>query len=237
MRKRMICVKIATDEAFQKSYWSYDIQKELRKVFREFRRQFGIGFKVTKVEEWTSIGSPDLRDFPLNVIRRLTKVGSEEQLIEKLVGEIEQLEIPWEIFQKRKERLCRALRRRSKTYQRGYLTGFLGARLQRCLLKSLIEKVTKGEENTIVLGFTGKIIFPEHYAVLGSASEKDGYALIGISESPSYMILHELGHLFGAKHTKDESTVSVMKQYCIGLTYKFDEKNKEIIRDRLKKYQ
>lgn len=236
MRKELIPVMVAEDREFRNSYWS-DIQKELRRTFREFKRQFGIGFRVTKVKEWDSIGSPDLRDFPLNVIRRLTKVSSEEELIEKLAEEIKQLEIPWKISQKKKERPCRSLGRKSKTYQWEYLAGFLTARLQRCLLKSLIEKIIKGEENEIVLGFTGKIIFPEHPgAPLGLSSKEDGYALIGISESPSYVILHELGHLFGAEHTKDESTVSVMNQK-ICPTYEFDKENKKIVRANLKKYQ
>lgn len=91
------------------------------------------------------------------------------------------------------------------------------------LMKDLKRKV-KANENEIVVGFTGKI-GSQHKATFGLA---DGnYILIGICQKPySHVILHEIGHVFGAD---DRLDLSVMSSRAFSYTYDFSPQDREII--------
>lgn len=231
LEKKVIHVKVAIDQEFENSFWSYDIQKELKKAFREFKRQFGVKLRITEFEEWNSIGSPFLRDSPLNIVRGLPKGSSEEELIENLIKAVnKRTELPLEISQEVKEKLKRVLRRKSRAYRFGYLVGYLDYRLKGYLLEDLARKIQRGQDEMII-GFTGKI-FPHEYRILAGVASQD-CALIGICNNPSNVILHEIGHVFGAKDVEDKSIRSVMNIEHTEPIYEFDEKNKEIISKNL----
>lgn len=86
MSKDIIRVRAVQDREFRNSYWRFDIRSELTKAFQEFQRQFGISFELTGIGEWDSVGSPNLRDFPFNVIQTIPRGFSTEEIIEYLVG-------------------------------------------------------------------------------------------------------------------------------------------------------
>lgn len=90
------------------------------------------------------------------------------------------------------------------------------------LMRDLKKKVKANGE--IVVGFTGKI-GSRHKATFGLA---DGnYILIGICQRPcSCVILHEVGHVFGAD---DRSDSSVMSNRTFSCTYDFSPQDREII--------
>jgi predicted Zn-dependent protease len=83
----------------------------------------------------------------------------------------------------------------------------------------------KGNED-ILIGFTEKLKSRHkeafgHYAV--------GCILIGACEtSYSKVILHEIGHHFGAEHTDDQKSIMYSKRLKDS-SYDFDEENKKII--------
>ena len=73
MRKDIIRVRAVQDREFRNSYWGFDIRSELTKAFQEFQKQFGVGFELTGIGEWDSVGSPNLRDFPFNLIQTIPR--------------------------------------------------------------------------------------------------------------------------------------------------------------------
>ncbi|MFH0987534.1 MAG: hypothetical protein V1841_01415 [Patescibacteria group bacterium] len=94
------------------------------------------------------------------------------------------------------------------------------------LLMKELRKV-KREKREIVIGFSGKL--KSRYKDTFGADTK-GYILIGISKIPiSYIILHELGHEFGAKDKNGTGTRSVMNGEETKTCYFFDDENKAII--------
>lgn len=90
------------------------------------------------------------------------------------------------------------------------------------LMGDLQRKVKANGE--IVVGFTGKIS-SQHKPTFGMA---DGnYVLIGICKRPySYVILHEIGHVFGAD---DRPDLSVMRDRGFSHSYDFSDQDREII--------
>jgi len=91
------------------------------------------------------------------------------------------------------------------------------------LTKNLKSKV-KANKNEIVVGFTGKI-GSRHKTTFGLA---DGnYILIGICKKPySYVILHEVGHVFGADDRPDSS---IMSNRTFSYNYDFSIQDRKII--------
>lgn len=237
----IIRVRVVQDKEFKNSYWSFDIQKELKEAFQEFKRQFGVGFRIREMGKWNSIGSPKLRDFPLNILKQLRMGISETEVVEDLVRIVNnQMRIPWEISQEERKCLCGVLKKKAKDYQLGYLMAWFSGFPTTYLLQDLRKKIPKTTKDDIIVGFTGKIVgfseketFPLGKAVRKSAFGKNPYALVGIcsglSMKPSHVILHEFGHLFGAEHLPG---ISVMNG---GPTYDFDEENKKTIQDFLAK--
>ena len=91
------------------------------------------------------------------------------------------------------------------------------------LMKDLKRKV-KANGDEIVVGFTGKI-GSQYKQTFGLA---DGnYILIGICQRPySYVVIHEVGHVFGAD---DRPDLSVMRDRGFSYTYDFSPQDREII--------
>ena len=98
------------------------------------------------------------------------------------------------------------------------------------LMRDLKKKIKANGE--IVIGFTGKI-GSQYKATFGLA---DGnYVLIGICKRPySYVILHEIGHVFGVD---DRPDLSVMRDRGFSYTYDFSDQDREIITRSLARSQ
>lgn len=239
-KKAIIRVRAVQDQEFENSYWSFDIRRELKEALRKFKRQFKVRFEITEIGKWDSIGSPALRDFPLNVLKQLQKGVSETEVVDDLVKTVNtQMRIPWEVSQRLRKRFCSVLRKKPRGYQLGYLMGWFSEFLSDYLLADLMKKTPEKTEADIIIGFTGKIVvfpeqstFPLGRAVRGADLGKDAYTVVGICVGlhikPSQAILHEVGHLFGAEHIEDKSISSVMSQEPN--SYRFDKKNEKTVK-------
>ncbi|MCX6759341.1 MAG: hypothetical protein NT012_02150 [Candidatus Nealsonbacteria bacterium] len=90
------------------------------------------------------------------------------------------------------------------------------------LMRDLKRKVKVNGE--IVVGFTGKV-GSQHKKTFGLADSN--YVLIGICQRPySHVIIHEVGHVFGADDRPDSS---VMSSQGFSYTYDFSLQDREII--------
>lgn len=95
-----------------------------------------------------------------------------------------------------------------------------------------LRRVVSAGENEIVVGFTGRI-GSQHKKTFGLA---DGnYVLIGLCKKPySYVILHEVGHVFGAE---DRPDLSIMSSRLFCCTYDFSARDREIIARSLVRFR
>lgn len=151
--------------------------------------------------------------------------------------------MPLEVSQDEKNDICKSLRKEPLKYQLGFLQGRLEYWTKECLFQDLIEKIPIDSKVDAVIAFTGKLSITSNWCgsvpINGLISNELAYALIRnfwISSVPaSKVILHEIGHLFGAQDIEDTSIVSVMTQRPEVVTYDFDDVNKKIILRRIKK--
>jgi hypothetical protein len=128
MKERMIIyVKAARDKEFEDSYWSFDIREELGEVFGEFEKQFEIRFKLAKIEKWNSVGSPNLRSFPRNVLEKLPKGIFGGGIMDYVLKEIsENMKIPLTLSYERIKQLKADLEKdKSKNYQMHFLIFYI----------------------------------------------------------------------------------------------------------------
>lgn len=226
------------DKEFKDSYWSFDIRSELAKAFREFKRQFGIDLRLKEIKDWDSIGSIDLKDFPFNFIQRISKGYTIEEIVEYLVDACKkEMGLPIEISENEKDSICEKLNDKLPAYQMGFLEAKLECWMQECFFRDLQIKEPISLGVGVMYAFSGKLSIQLHSmgcTKIGKIYTKEAYALIGNSSlrgtQPNRVILHELGHLFGASHTKDES---VMRESPVS-TYDFDPVNRDIIVEKIK---
>lgn len=242
--KKKIRIKAVQDRDFKNSYWSFDILSELKKSFQEFQKQFEVKFELIGIEEWESVGHSYLKSFPFNIIQTIPKGISIEEIIDYLISVYsEKTGLPLEVSQDEKNDICKSLRKEPLKYQLGFLQGRLEYWTKECLFQDLIEKIPIDSKVDAVIAFTGKLSITLNWCgsvpINGLISNELAYALIRnfwISSVPaSKVILHEIGHLFGAQDIEDTSIVSVMTQRPEVVTYDFDDVNKKIILRRIKK--
>lgn len=237
--KKIIRVRAVQDKEFKNSYWSFDIAAELTKASQEFKKQFGVGFELTEIGDWNSVGYPFLKDFPFNVIQRIPKGLSIEEVIDYLVFVCrKRMGFFVEVSQEEREDICSTIRNQCPAYQIGFWEGRLGYWLLDYLFHDLKEKEPMDSEIGATIALSGKLSMWLHSSgrVRNQARifTKEAYVLIGntaIDNSQiAKVILHEIGHLFGAQHVR--RTRSVMKQGS--LIYKFDRRNRKIIWNTIK---
>lgn len=121
----------------------------------------------------------------------------------------------------------------------GFPSGKTEVNLQEALSDvAIIANNQSKSDNEIFLGFSLKFLFLRVCDKVGEEivcvkEEKNGYAyvfgnaaVIRLNYDSKYVALHEIGHLFGATHTDENSVMN--KQ--INTSTEFDEKNKEIIK-------
>ncbi len=240
MNKGIIRVRAVQDREFKNSYWGFDIRSELSKAFQEFQRQFGIGFELTDIGKWDSVGPPSLGNFPFNVIQMIPRGLSMEEIIEYLVGVCKKdMGLSIEVCQDEKDEICDKMENKPPAYQFGFWEGRLESWLKECFFRDLEEKKVMDSGIGATFAFSGKISICLKLGgcvkTSGGIFTKKAYILMGncsiYEKQPSRTILHEIGHLFGANHAKHRR--SVMKEDQSS-TYNFDNRNKKIILNKIK---
>ncbi|PJE58864.1 MAG: hypothetical protein COU83_01610 [Candidatus Portnoybacteria bacterium CG10_big_fil_rev_8_21_14_0_10_40_22] len=66
-------LKVVVDDAFENSYWAFNVQEAIKQASQKFREQFGVGFSISEVAGWNSVGTLNLVDYPDNVIKRIPR--------------------------------------------------------------------------------------------------------------------------------------------------------------------
>jgi len=237
MHNGIIQVMAVQDRLFRDSYWSFDIRSELATAFHEFKRQFGSDFKLKEIKDWDSVGSTALRNYPFNLIQKVSKGLSMPEIVEYLVGACKgEMELPLEVSKDEKSVIIKQLKGKSLSYQMGFLEARLGSWLEECFFKDLQGKEPIDLSIGLVFALSGKISIWSHSAgcaKIGKIFTEDAYILVGNSSirgtQPSKVILHEIGHALGANHTEDDF---VMKQGSVS-SYDFDPESRDIISKKL----
>ena len=238
-----IKVKIATDKPFRSIYWT-PTQEELRQIvagaLKSFEEQFPtISFRLQSKEEvWDSQGYPTMLDFPFSLIMDIPNVSSFSEVMKVLAQRAEDAGFRKETIIRNEDGLSKIIRRnknKPKEHQFFYLWGYFNGLFSREMLLDLKQKVPLQAESEIVLGFTARFFVMNNPfgGCAGSAQLKGNYAVfpMQIKLKSSFVILHELGHLFGAEHIKKDKALSVMNETYLGEKYLFDPKNVKKIND------
>lgn len=105
--------------------------------------------------------------------------------------------------------------------------------------EELVRLISAGRSSDLVVAFTTKSFFKNEGAEIDGGSvtvEKDlgglannvpgNYAIVSLEEKSNLLLIHELGHLLGADHSKEPD--SVMNGTGIRFS-EFDQKSKEAI--------
>ena len=196
--ERILEVKILADETFRtRSEWEQIIEKITGKAFAEFEKQLGIKLEIKIVEEVTV-------EYDFTEIDR--KI---EELRTKLILSSSILPDDSMLFDE-------------ETYD------LLGAWSEYKAEEEInwLKEHVNFEDYDIVVYFSSK----DYERAAGYVDDIPGrWALItydGKEDRTVHILVHEMGHLFGAIHYFDESSVMYSKTYK---TLKFDEINKKLI--------
>jgi hypothetical protein len=213
-------------------------------VIEKLEDEFPLRLKLLKPRKWNSAGYENLNSILYESVRNFKrpKPGKEKEAVNLFLKQAGSLGFSLANFEANSNNLTKALKEflsgdKEKSYFLGYImasaTGFMGDFFMQDLKKKARKK-----NNQIVIGFTGKIKFldslmPEELAGLAyrdSLWTKNAYAIIGLSmEIPSRVILHELGHILGAKHSS-KGIMSARKP-----SNDFSDKNRTAINRLIKK--
>lgn len=247
---RIIRVLACCDSNFLDSLWYFNIEKELGIVFEHFHNQFPeVGFKHTKTLKWDSPGTDELVLYPEKIVKILK--GDVASFPDQLVFQLKSTGLSFSKKELKETRDYFDLlikKCQSEEYSIDYLLGLFSGIFDSLIKKSLIEHLKicfpMNNEYDIVLAFTGKILrfgpIEISRSWLGFAGSNslftdNAYGLIGTWSypeiSPPYVILHEFGHIFGARHCKEKN--SVMFESAEESIFIFDEENKKIIRKKI----
>ncbi|MCH7605456.1 hypothetical protein IID24_05720 [Patescibacteria group bacterium] len=242
---KQVIVKIATDAAFRSNYWAFSSQQIKTAATRAlaiFCDTFP-GVELTllpQVDLWESKDFPLMRDFPMSLLLDLPRYSSFERAVEALAEKAQQLGFREESEIRAREALDIVIsnnRGKTKHSRFWYLMGFLDSAFAEEMLYDLKE-CRPSDGTQIVLGFTGKLFVIERDlgGCLGVAFRGGNHAVLPIQykQRLSPVILHEVGHLFGAVHPEGEDVVSIMNNEYLEKTTRFDPENIELIHQRIK---
>ena len=223
-------LKVVVDDAFENSYWTFDVREAIKQASQKFREQFGVGFNISSTTKWDSVGMFDLVDYPDNVIKRIPKLATPEEILDAILR-LSKVQLPIIIdYEKEKVRFCKYLGGNpSRAYQAGFLAGWLDYQREKCLLRDLRAQFPPDNVD-IIIGFTGKKIRIEPGQDMVGISDREKYALVYICHDHfDVVIIHEMAHCLGAVHCSDEEN-SIMRSSMGGVVvYDFDSSNKAII--------
>lgn len=229
MKEKEISIKVVKDKEFKTSYWKFDVEQAIEKASRAFQNQFGVELKIRTREDWNPSLGAGVRQLPESYLKEVTKSNSLEKVVEGLIRSAEQEGMDPESFDK--EKVMKKMEGyKAKATQFEYLRGYFDGILERVLIGKL--KAGRAHEE-LVIGFTGKILFPDKRQIQGFAAEDKFRALITLSRFPEYAIIHEIGHLFGAEHAETET---VMQCDLSKLVYDFNDRNRERIERNLSEW-
>jgi hypothetical protein len=232
-------VRVAFDDAFKDLYWTSPLKTKnnILSALKTFNDTFPtVHFNVLPPERWDSRGIPYVCSFPAPLITWISKGVSLEGIVKYLVGRAQELGFSKDFCDE--ETLKRDLgkiRKKSKDYKFGFLKGWLIKSLEHELMADLKKNIPCPQKE-IVLGFTGKIIIEDRLSFRGLAEIGGKHAVFPIQYGADecLIILHEVGHLFGADHPTG-SEESVMRLGVSG-SEKFDAENIKRIRRRIEEW-
>jgi len=234
-KMRKIKVRMVYDDTFENSFWNFDFEKETKKALGLFEKEFGVKFEVLETLKWNSVGNDDLVLYPERSLQLLKKVPADkfvDRLTEDMItsgglllekGFLQKIEEYYKELLLGKIEIC---------YFMGLVRSVAHDTITYSLYQDLKKKIPK-QKNEIIIAFTGKIISDFISNKNGGiAFMKENYVLMWIKinkVAPHRIILHEIGHLFGAIHVEESSVMATNAD----LVDDFDEKNKNIIRKNL----
>jgi hypothetical protein len=249
MTKKVIEVELFCDKEFKDSFWHFDLERETRKALDEFEKQFPcVEFLINKISLWDSPGNDNICLYLNHGVFRVMFGGNGDEAARGLIKKIKTeagLKIPAEdalIFEMKVGPLIDTACDRKRT---PYICGLIDREVTE-LIKTIIFKAFRidfSNKEVITIAFTGKIISDclsdDDFDFKGVTSIEQRSILMCLSTPcatpPHLVILHELGHVFGAIHPPDEfegDTVMQTSKYLN--TYEFDTPNKDLIVENIK---
>ena len=232
-----LAIKPMYDKEFSKSLWTYDLIKEFNKALREFGKRFpNVKFIIMKPSLWKSPGNTNLSTFPYSVIYKLQKKPVSSLLKDSIAIMRNDLSLPVSLKTKSLNKINRKLKGKKKGYVAFYIIGYMEDFITKSFLENLNESSKKYSKADFVVGFTGKICrvgdLAHNYADCGFATLNGRCGVVGAYHEPHVAILHELCHMFGAKHSENKRSIMFPKQ--TGNKYSFDKKTRRAITLTLK---
>lgn len=242
--KKEVKVKIVVDKSFRSTCWSWSpTQEELQQIvvgaLKFFKEQFPtVSFSLRLKEEvWDSQSYPTMLDFLPSLMRGISNTRSFEVMKKILIQGAKDAgfrkenmifnEGVWECIRIRNKN-------KSKKSQLHFLWGYLDRLFSEEILLDLKKKISHGDrERKIILGFTGRFfVVANPLGQCFAMAERGGsYAvfLVPTKDKLPHVILHEVGHLFGAQHIKKKAFL------LCGENYLFDPVNVKRVNDHINK--
>ena len=241
---KQVKVTIASDQAYRSIYWalsSSQLKMAAQNALALFRETFPeVEFTLSsEIGLWESKDLPVMRDFPMSLLFDLPRHSSFAKVVETIgkraadLGFHEKSRIRDE---RALQRIVENTKKSSKPGRFWYLMGFLDSVFAEEMLRDLTQRISH-DDREFVLGFTGKFFVLERDlgGCLGIALKGGHYAVFPIQykQRLSSVILHEVGHLFGADHPEDKDVASIMSNRYARYTTQFDQENTACIRAKI----
>lgn len=237
-----IKLTIVMDKDYQNCYWA-NSKKEVLEASRAATANFSaafpeVSFAIAKqVIPWES-GLPKFRDFPLPYVMEMPRTTFRKAFTE-FVEQLDRIRF----HESRSlygmlnfEQFVKELTAKTKSRQFwSLMVTFHGLLISEILYRARMD-FPANHSREIVLAFTGKLFVLESDGCAGVSKFEGNHMAIGVQlrTELSHIILHELGHLFGAEHPRDEKARSVMASGNDSYSH-FDKKNAKRIKACLKK--
>lgn len=188
---------------------NYDSGAQTQKAGEEFEQQFGIELEITERDDWLSTqhlraaSFGRLERFKSEYDRLLGEIseGNIASIVERLKRTIKDknLELILDEPEQQLEQFAQSLSGRPTTTKNKKVFRLLDF-FEKLLAVNLLSDLEAKNGEEIILGFTALFerILSSRDSLAGRAGEN--VAVIGGYREPSLVILHELGHIFGAEH-------------------------------------
>lgn len=247
MKRGELIFRVAAirDQEFAFSYWAYDILSTIETAFRWFTTQLGKFKKLIKFEIMPEVGDWSLLQpvppgYPYSLLGGLPPASIEEiviwigKMISKIKGEVPFFLIPQQLM------VAETLKEfKDKEAQYFLLHNWLCTVLMETLLTQL-SHVELSPVPDVLIGCSGKIFpfatVPLHFASMRAITEAPDFRvnrciLMTLCPRPENLLLHQICHLFSAKHT---FSFSVMNPEFLRKTNWIDPLNRWRIKRTLK---